>query len=146
VVSVTAGANNEKAKLSFDNNELSAWTNDGKLSTAWISYTLANKEKISEVVLKLNGFRTKTYPLKIFVDDKLVFNATTEKTLGYFTAVCKPTIGKTVKIMLAGETQKDGKELMKEMGGKTLDDGLDQVNTNAKGTLGIIEAEIYRKP
>jgi hypothetical protein len=146
VVSVTAGANKEKAKLSFDNNELSAWTNDGKLSTAWISYTLANKEKVSEVVLKLNGFRTKKYPLKIFVDKQLVFDGTTAQTLGYYNAVCKPTTGKVVKIMFASETQKDGKELMKEMGGKTLDDGLDQVNTNAKGQLGIIEAEIYKAP
>jgi hypothetical protein len=48
--------------------------------------------------------------------------------------------------MLASETKKDGKELMIEMGGKTLDDGLDQVNTNAKGQLGIIEAEIYKAP
>lgn len=146
IVEVKAGANEDKAKMSYDNNELSTWTNDGQLSTAWITYTLAKSEKVSEVVLKLNGFRSKTYPLKIFVDNKLVFNGPSEKTLGYFTAVCKPTVGKTVKIMLAGETQKDGKELMKEMGGKTLDDGLEQVNTSAKGQLGIIEVEIYRKP
>jgi beta-galactosidase len=146
IKNVTAGAHQEKAAASYDNNELSSWTNDGKLSTAWITYELQKAEKVSQVVLKLNGFRTKTYPLKIFVDEELVFDDHTRGSLGYFTAICKPHKGKKVKIMLASESRKDGKELMEEMGGKKLDDGLEQMNANAKGALGIIETEIYREP
>ncbi|RZK66577.1 MAG: glycoside hydrolase family 2 protein, partial [Pedobacter sp.] len=38
ILSASAGANTEKAKLSYDDNELSDWVNDGNLNTAWIKY------------------------------------------------------------------------------------------------------------
>ena len=36
IIAAEAGANSEKANLSFDDNELSDWVNDGKIATAWI--------------------------------------------------------------------------------------------------------------
>ena len=143
IAKVKVAINQETANASFDNNELSSWTNDGKLNTAWITYELSEKARIDEVVLKLNGFRTKQYPIRILVDDKEVFNGLTEKSLGYVNIKCIPTIGQKVKIILANESLTDQKTQMTEMNGKNLDDG-NSPNLNAKGSLGIIEIEIYK--
>ncbi len=146
VTSVTAGANSEMAKASIDDNELSDWVNDGKLSSAWIKYTFEKESTVNEVNLKLNNFRTKVYPLRIMVDDKVVFEGKTEKSLGYFKVDCKPVKGKTVTIQLmADASNKDDSNIGVEMGGKKLDDGITRSETNGKGTLSIIEAEIFEK-
>jgi len=146
IVSATAGANADQAAASFDDNELSDWVNDGKVSTAWITYTLADAAVIDEVTLKLNNFRTRSYPVKILVDGVEVFNGITPKSLGYCTLICKPVKGKTVTIQLTNEASaKDDSSIGVEMGGKKLDDGVARNDANAKGTLSIIEAEIYTK-
>lgn len=147
IINVTAGVNSEKAKASFDDNELTNWSNDGKLSTAWIEYHLANEAVISEVSLKLNGFRSTSYPIRILVDGKEVFNGSTPRSLGYCTLICKPVSGKVVKIQLAGNSLvKTDANIGVEVGGKKLEEGVDHVNPNAKGVLNIIEAEIYGIP
>ena len=147
IISAEAGANNDKAKLSYDDNELSDWVNDGKINTAWIKYTLAKESTISEVALKLNGFRTKVYPLRISVDGKEVFNGDSKTSLGYFTATCKPTKGKTVTIELLGSgKEKENTVVGVEVNGKKLDDGIDRAETKLKGGLSIIEADIFEKP
>lgn len=142
IVKATAGANQEFAYKSYDSNELSSWVNDGKLETAYITYELEKPARIDEVELKLNGFRTKQYPLRILVDGKEVFKGLTAKSLGYITLKCKPTVGKTVSISLADKATLDAQPQMKEMNGQNLDDG-NSPSLNAKGSLGIIEAEIY---
>src|SRR5690606_35259849 len=108
-------------------------------------YELEKSEVVNEVVLKLNNFRTRTYPLKIYVDDQLVFNEKTSTSLGYYTAKCIPTKGKKVKIMLASDSDNAKVDLMEEVGGKKLDDGVSRNDANAKGRLSIIEAEIYKR-
>ncbi|ADY54267.1 glycoside hydrolase family 2 sugar binding protein [Pseudopedobacter saltans DSM 12145] len=145
IVSVKAGANQETAKNSYDDNELSDWVNDGKLATAWISYVLKEEAPVSEVVMKLNNFRSKIYPLKIYVDNRLVFNGNSKKSLGYFTATFPPTKGKTVKIELGGSAKTEGKDYGAEVGGKKLDDGVTRDDVNTKGSLSLIEVEIYKK-
>lgn len=147
IVGAQAGANSDKANLSFDDNELSDWVNDGKLNTAWIKYQLAKETLVSEVSLKLNGFRTKIYPIRILVDGKEVFKGNTQSSLGYFTAVCKPTKGKTVTIQLLGAGEEKANENVGvEVNGKKLDDGVERAETKLKGGLSIIEAEIFEKP
>ena len=91
IVSATAGANADTAFASYDDNELSDWVNDGKLSTAWIEYTLEREATVSEITLKLNNFRSRVYPLIITVDGKEAFNGNTQTSLGYYTIKCKPT-------------------------------------------------------
>ncbi len=146
IIASTAGANAKTANLSYDDNELSDWTNDGNLNTAWITYTLAKESTVTAVSLKLNGFRSKVYPLRILVDGKEVFNGKSETSLGYFVANCKPTKGKKVTIQLAGTTlNNEGGNGGVEMNGKKLDDGV-KSTTNSKGTLNIIEAEIFENP
>ena len=146
IAAADAGANADKAKLSYDDNELSGWANDGKMSTAWIKYILEKESTVTGVGLKLNGFRTKSYSIRILVDKQEVFNGNTKPGLGYFTAVCKPAKGKTVSILLnnAGAGQNDG--LGVEMNGKKLDDGINTPGSNLKGAFSIIEADIFEHP
>lgn len=145
IKSAEAGINTEKAKNSYDDNELSDWVNDGQLKHAWIEYTLENKVDIDEVDLKLNNFRSRSYPLQIFVDDKLVFDGITETTLGYCTLSFPRTKGKKLKIKLkeVSAVARENKEV--EMGGNKLDDGVSRSDANAKGTLSIIEIGIQKK-
>lgn len=147
IILAEAGANNDKAQLSYDDNELSDWVNDGKMNTAWIKYTLEKASTVSQVALKLNGFRSKTYPLRISVDGKEVFNGESKTSLGYFTATCKPTKGKTVTIQLLGSSkEKENAVVGVEMNGKKLDDGVSRAEIKQKGGLSIIEAEVYEQP
>jgi len=140
----TAGANLEKVGQSYDDNELSDWVNDGQLGTAWITYTLEEKSAIDEVDLKLNNFRSRSYPLQIFVDEKLVFDGNTDVTLGYCTLSFPRTWGEklTIKLKNAPFTARENNQV--EMGGKKLDDGVARNDANAKGTLSIIEADIHQ--
>ncbi len=142
IVKATAGIHSDSAFASFDDNELSDWVNDGQLSTAWIEYELEREAVVTEVNLKLNNFRTKTYPLRITVDGKEVFNDTTQRSLGYFTAVCKPQRGKKVRIQLIQAAAGSNNQAT-EIPGNKLDDGVIRDDSNAKGTLSIIEVEIY---
>ena len=147
ITAAEAGANQDKANLSYDDNELSDWVNDGKSETAWIKYHLEKESTITEVSLKVNGFRTKIYPIRILVDGKEVFNGNTKPGLGYFNAICKPAKGNTVTILLnTTGTVATNANTGVEVNGKKLDDGISRPELNSKGTLNIIEAEIYEKP
>jgi beta-galactosidase len=143
IANATSGSNRDSACKSYDDNEMSDWYNDGKLSTAWIEYELSTPSVVTEINLKLNNFRSRTYPLRITVDGKEVFNDTTQRSLGYFTAICKPVKGEKVRIELIKTNTDNSAAKMTEITGKKLDDGVARDDANAKGTLSIIEAEIY---
>ena len=78
-----AGYDFEHTVRSFDDNELSEWKNDGKLSTAWITYKLERKAIISDICLKLTGWRLRSYPLEIYAGKQLIWSGETERSLGY---------------------------------------------------------------
>ncbi|RYZ26343.1 MAG: glycoside hydrolase family 2 protein, partial [Chitinophagaceae bacterium] len=143
IVNATAGANADSSFASFDDNELSDWVNDGKLSTAWIEYTLEREATVSEVTLKLNNFRSRVYPLLVTVDGKEAFNGNTKTTLGYYTIKFQPQRGKKVRIQLTGASANQGNNTGVEVNGKKLDDGVARDDAKAKGTLSIIEVELY---
>jgi hypothetical protein len=83
IVTAKAGHDSEHASRSFDDNELSEWKNDGRLSTAWITYRLARKAVISDICLKLTGWRLRSYPLEVYAGKKLIWSGDTERSLGY---------------------------------------------------------------
>ena len=147
IVSATAGANAEKAALTYDDNEITEWTNDGKISTGWITYQFAKPAVVSEVSLKLTGWRTRSYPIEILVDKTIIWKGETAQSLGYVTIPVTPTKGKSVTIRLTGSgTEKDAFQNMIEVNGnKELDGFKDSKNANTKGQLRIVEAEIYEK-
>lgn len=143
IVSATAGTHADSASKSCDDNERTDWVNDGSLSTAWIEYTLQREAVVSEMELKLNNFRSRSYPLRITIDGKEAFNGSTPRTLGYVSLHCKPQKGSKVRIQLATPMAAATDNQMVEVSGKKLDDGVARDDSKAKGTLSIIEAEIY---
>ena len=142
IISAKAGAHADSVQFSYDDNEASDWVNDGNLNTAWVEYELSSVSTVHEVVLKLNNFRTRTYPLVISMDGKEVWKGTTTSNLGYFTASFLPAPGKTIRIQLAGQGDVKHDD-SKEVNGKKLDDGVARNDAHAKGTFSVIEAEIY---
>ncbi|MEP6848927.1 MAG: sugar-binding domain-containing protein, partial [Acidobacteriota bacterium] len=142
IAGVTAGSNSEGARNSFDDNETTDWSSDGKPDTAWIKYELATPARIDQAVLKVVGWRTQSYPIKISIDDKVVFTGVTTRSLGYVTIKFQPTLGRTIKIELTGDaSNRDAFGNIVEIGGTP-----DPKSGAAKGgrsVLGIVEAEFY---
>jgi beta-galactosidase len=128
---------------SFDDDETTAWTSQAGATPA-ITYTLARPARLSEVVLKLAGWRERSYPLRIVVDGQEAWSGLTPKSLGYVTLPLKPVQGRSVRIELAGQAE--------EGGGIKLTEVANQANTatGTKGvstsTLSIVEAEFYERP
>ncbi|GAB6011504.1 DUF4982 domain-containing protein [Viscerimonas tarda] len=147
IVGATAGSNEDKALLSYDDNELSEWTNDGRLGTGWIKYELEKDALVSEVELKLTGWRMRSYPIQIFVDDKEVYKGETAKSLGYINIPFSPQKGRFVTLKLAGQSEdKDAFGGIVEVAAQSageLDLYKDPNALNAKGQLRVVEAEIY---
>ena len=83
IVSAKAGYDTEHASNSFDDNELSEWKNDGRLSTAWITYRLEKKTIVNDICLKMTGWRMRSYPLEVYAGKQLIWSGDTERSLGY---------------------------------------------------------------
>lgn len=143
IVNATAGSNADSIYKSYDDNELTDWVNDGKIATAWVEYELDKAAKVTEVTLKLNNFRSRSYPLLITVDGKEIYRGNTPTGLGYCTLLCKPVPGKKLRIALLAASTTEGTNTMVEVSGKKLDDGVARDDSKAKGSLSIIEAELY---
>ncbi|HEV8285165.1 MAG TPA: DUF4982 domain-containing protein [Chitinophagaceae bacterium] len=143
IITATAGVHADSVFASYDDNERTEWVNDGNLSTAWIEYELERTATINEIVIKLNNFRSRRYPLIITVDGKEAFNGSTQTTLGYYTIKCKPQIGKIIRIQLKDASANKRENIGLEVSGKKLDDGVMRDDAKAKGTLSILEVEVY---
>lgn len=140
IASATAGSSSQQAALTYDDNENTGWKNDGKSATAWIQYQLEKSSTVSEITLKMGGWRAKAYPVRITVDGESAYQGITPKSLGYVTLPLKPTPGKSVRIELTGDIdEKDGFGMVEVTGQKLAD-----TKTGGKsGALQIIDAEIY---
>jgi beta-galactosidase len=142
IASVVAGSNADKAQNTLDDNELTDWASDGKPENAWIRYELASPNKIDQIVLKPVGWRTQSYPVKVSIDDKVVFAGTTPRSLGYVTIRFPPAFGRTIRIELAGEaSNRDAFGNIIEITGTP--DPQSSANRGEAKTLGIVEAEFY---
>ena len=100
--SARAGFDSDHALLSCDDNELSEWKNDGRLATAWITYTLQRPAVVSTLSLKLTGWRLRSYPLEVWADGKLVWSGDTERSLGYVRLALKPVKAREITLRLRG--------------------------------------------
>ena len=83
IISAKAGYDSENASRSYDDNELSEWKNDGRLSTAWITYKLEKKAVVDDICMKLTGWRLRSYPLEVYAGKQLIWSGETERSLGY---------------------------------------------------------------
>ena len=105
IVSAKAGSNNNDAEKSYDDIELTEWKNDGKLSTAWITYTLERDAEIDDICIKLQVWRSRSYPLEVYAGNTLIWSGNTDKSLGYIHLnVEKPVRANTITIRLKGNT------------------------------------------
>ena len=145
IAAVTASSNAAQAAFSYDDNELSEWISDRREARPWVEYTLARPAPVGEVALKLTGWRTSTYPIRLLLDGQVVFEGTTERSLGYYTATFAPRTGQKLRIELAGTTQaKDAFNITELETPKVPAAATDQ--PGPPGTLGLVEVEVYEKP
>lgn len=143
---VTAGSNQATAGSVQDDDETTHWASDGKLANAWTEWQLGSPQMIDEVVLKLIGWRLRSYPLRITVDGTTVYEGEPAKSLGYVTLPLKPVKGRRLRIALTGPTvDRDAFGKIVEITGARagLDTGAEKVPMGA--ALAIIEAELYRR-
>ena len=141
ISTATAGSNAADAALSFDDNELTAWTSDDNLATAWIEYRLERPAALSEATFKLNGFREHNYPVRILVDGHEAYRGLPPHSLGYVTLPLAGAHGQTVRIeLLEAGSARDG------FGISELNDERNAAGGSARvagSTLSIVEAEFY---
>lgn len=103
VLSATAGANADMIANSYDDNELSEWRNDGRLSTGWITYRIERRAAIDDICVKLTGWRQRSYPLEVYAGDTLVWSGNTDRSLGYVHLnIEHPVLSDTYTIRLKG--------------------------------------------
>jgi len=144
VARVTAGANPDDVRASFDDNERSSWSNDNKLATGWITYELARPAELSEVAMKLSGWRRRSYPIRITVDEQEVYLGQTPRSLGYVTLALKPVKGQTVKVQLVSAAAvRDGYNIVELQNQQNASTGDER---QGRGTLSLVEIEFYEKP
>ena len=139
-----AGSNQSEAGLSVDDNELSRWTSDGKPENAWIEYRFAGPVTLSEIDLKLVGWRSRSYPLRITLDGKTVWEGSTERSLGYAYVKFAPSTGQVLRITQSGRVEdRDafGKIVELNTARQAGDTGADVVPPG--WTLGIVEADFH---
>ena len=149
IVSAQGGANSENIKNAWDDNELSEWKNDGKLSSAWATFELEKEAAIDEINLKLTGWRQRSYPLEVYADDKLVWKGNTDKSLGYISLfITEPVKAKRYTIKQVGTaTDKDEFGQITELAGGPATE-LDLYKTpgseKVKGELRIVEIDFLK--
>ena len=124
----------------YDDNEATKWFSDGMLQNSEITVTLERPAAISQIALRMEGFRKTSYPLEITTaDGTVVWTGYTDKSLGYsYCQIEKPVKSDTYKIrMLGPATVKEAFGDMTELAAKK------NVSTKASKSnkLGIIEIE-----
>ncbi len=146
ILSAKAGSNSENISNSYDDNELSEWKSDGKRENAWVEYRFARKEKVSELTMKLTGWRNKCYPLQVFAGKKLVWEGITDATLGYcHISLDKPVTTDRLTLRMVGPVQDSSKfGDMKELAGGNAGE-FDRIKAaNGKVELRIVEIDILK--
>ena len=142
IVRATAGANSDQAGRSFDDNEVTHWSNDGNLGTAWIEYEFAAPAKPAEVVMKLIGWRSRTYPLRISVDGQEVFAGSTPVSYGYVHLPLQPATGSRLRVELTAPPRGRGGINIQELT-NVRDPAASGMGSPGVAPLSIAEIEIY---
>lgn len=144
---VVAGSNAEDAWMSFDDNELSEWRSDGKQSNGWIIYTLADSVAVDELAIKFSGWRSRSYPIRVYAGDELVYSGNTELSLGYVFLPLRPVVTDRITISLHGASvEGDAFGHVTELGGGKAGslDGFGEKNGTSSNTLRIVEINMLQ--
>jgi beta-galactosidase len=140
IASATAGSNTDEVRATFDDDEETTWRNDGKLATGWIEYELSREATLDEVVMKPRDWRRRSYPIRITVDDQVVYQGVTPRSLGYVTLPLAPATGRKLKIELISETAAEDAFNITELAQQK---NLPAADSDEPGQLGIVEVEFY---
>lgn len=146
VATITAASNPDDAARSIDDDETTAWTSRAGEGKPEISYRLARPARLSEVVLKLTGWRERRYPLTVYVDGRQAWRGLTPTSLGYVTLPLTPQArpGQEVRIVLDGKAEEgDGMKLTEVASQANTATGTKEVSASV---LSIVEAEFYERP
>ncbi|MDO5447921.1 MAG: discoidin domain-containing protein, partial [Prevotellaceae bacterium] len=141
VIAVESGSNQEDAKYAIDKNERTTWSSSSVRGEQWIRFTLQQPTTISEIVMKMGDFRSKSYPIEVIADSVVCFKGETYRTMSYVHIPVGNIRAKQFTIRLAGETLNgDAFANVKELDSKNND-------RSTKGTkqLRIIEAQFIHK-
>ena len=144
ISSASAGSNATDARNSFDDNEMTEWKSDGERQNAWITYRLARKAAVSEITLKLTGWRQKCYPLEVYAGRKKVWEGITPATLGYaHISIAQPVTANELTIKMVAPAQ-DSKKFgtVKELAGGAANEMDRMKSEKGKTELRIVEADL----
>ncbi len=146
IVGANAGANAGSAANSYDDNEKTEWSNDGQQDTGWITFKLAKKAVIDNLSLKMFGWKSRSYPLEIYVGNELAWSGKTAQSLGYIRInLDKKISGDQVTIKLKGAAATHDIFTMKELAGGNANEMDAKANKKSKNSLSIVEVEILER-
>ncbi|WP_221031385.1 glycoside hydrolase family 2 protein [Actomonas aquatica] len=127
--------------LAIDDDETTAWS-----SREPLTFQLADPATLTQIVMKVAGFRARSYPLSITVDGQEVWRGATARSLGYITLDLTAAVhGQTVTL-----TPLSGSEAREAFG--ELTELVDQGNATTgeegvgDGEFGVFEIEFYTAP
>ena len=144
IVGAKAGSNASDLQKSFDDNELTQWQSDGDRAHAWVTYRLERRAAISEMTLKLAGWRQKCYPLEVYAGRKKVWEGVTPATLGYVhITIPQPVAATDLTIRMVGPVRDSSRfGQVRELAGGVANE-LDRLKTEkGKVELRIVEADL----
>ena len=147
IASVKAGSNPQDAARAYDDNEQTEWKSDGERENAWVTYQLARKAAVSEITLKLTGWRQKCYPLEVYAGKKKVWEGITPASLGYVhISIPQPVAAKDLTIKMVGPAQDSQKfGLVKELAGGVANEMDRMKSAKGKTELRIVEVDLLEK-
>ena len=142
--SIVAKSHQADAAKSIDDNERTHWVSDGTPATAWIEYRFAKPVTLNEIELKLVGWRSRAYPLRITLDGTEVWKGETDRQLGYASVRFAPTTGRVLRLTQTAPTQdRDAFGKIVELG-TAKQSGDTGAETVAPGwRLAIVEADFH---
>ena len=141
---MAAGGNEGEAGLTFDDNELSRWASDGTPENAWIEYRFDRPVNLNAIELKLVGWRSRSYPLRVMLDGRTVWEGSTERQLGYAVLAFPAATGSVLRIVQTGTVEdRDafGNVVELSTARQSGETGADAVPPGWR--LGIVEADFH---
>jgi hypothetical protein len=141
---IHAGSGQADVARTTDDNELTRWTSDGRPESAWIEYVFDGPVTLSAIDLKLVGWRSRAYPLRVTLDGREIWKGETERQLGYAVIDFPPATGRVLRITQTGPVvDKDafGKVVELNNARAAGDTGADAVPPGWR--LAIVEAEFH---
>ncbi len=147
ILDAIAGTNQDRVALSYDGKQSTRWENDGNIETGWINYTLEEGSQVSEIALKLSGWRTRSYPIVVSANDSIIYQGITSPNLGYYyISLETPIYTNNCKIRLYGQTEFNDTYKLVEITGNLDRETTNDLNVKNASSLNIVDVAFYSKP